>query len=221
MCDDSPSSLVPRSAFYDIEAPAQQQQCSPRKAARLANGERGAGGDLIEGTMTTTTTNATSAIATKPSPPKRVSFASHVQVSSSCSSSSSSRSRKKEKPKKTKGGDDDDDDDEGDGVAANAKIALSVLLLVAACAVAAGCLFAAGWSARGRASPSTINRSKSAIVEDQRWQAAPSRGETVLGALPNVRELPKNLFLSPPTLPGKKKTHLSSSLFLSKPFQKQ
>ena len=172
--DNSPSSLVPRSAFYDVEAPI--QQCSPRKGARIASIEEGGGGGgdaLDDGT-----TAAAAAMASKPSPPKRVSFASHVQVSNISSSSSSSS---KSKLKKTKSRDEDDDKDDDDDEeeeekrsARRMRIVYSVLLLFAACAG----LFAAGWSARGE---TTSASGKHSIIEGDLWQAAPSRGETVLG----------------------------------------
>ena len=190
MCDDSPSSLVPRSAFFDVEAPV--QQCSPRKGARIANGEGGAGGssktardaDATAGGVGGGTTPVTA--TKKPPPPKRVSFASHVQVSSSSSSSltlkSPSRSRR-EQPKKTKGGDEEEGGEvEEEDSGRMRSLVFSALLLIAVCAG----LFAAGWSARGKTS------SKPTIVEGDLWQAAPSRGETVLGELLGKKGVPQN-----------------------------
>ena len=182
--DSSPSSMVPRSAFYDVESPA-AAQCSPRKAARVAHAEGGGGRDerdACDGGRSDEDDSGRRGNA-KPAP-KRVSFASHVQFSSSSSSSLSSASRsRRERPRKTKGGDDEEEEDEEDSdMSAKLKVAMSILVLIAAAATAAGCIFAAGMrlgrtTAAGSSSPSK----SAAIVEDQRWQAAPWGGETVLG----------------------------------------
>jgi len=168
MNDDSPSSFVPRSVFYDVEAPS---SCSPRKkavagaAAAASRDAMTTSRDPLDASVSTPTTTAAL---------KKVSFARHVQVSdTSISSPPSYRLRGLEEKRKKR----NDSEEEGGGD--NLRVAISVVVLIAAVVLVAGALFAAGWSARGYNGSRGM---KLSFSEDPNWQAAPpNEGNSVLG----------------------------------------